>query len=91
MTPPKKNRSAKCPVCAKPARAEHVPFCSARCRQIDLGRWLGGHYAIAAQGPAEYEDGVPRAGNDAGKQAGIDADNDNSGAATADGNAAEPD
>ncbi len=75
MTPPKRNWPAKCPVCAKPARADHAPFCSARCRQVDLGHWLGGHYAIPPQGPAEYEDGVPRADND----------NDNDGAAMADG------
>lgn len=40
-----------CPVCRKPlAAAEllspHRPFCSLRCRQIDLMRWLDGKYAI---------------------------------------------
>ncbi len=82
MTPAKRKRPAKCPVCAKPALADHAPFCSVRCGQIDLGRWLGGHYAIAPQGPAEYEDGVPRPDNS------VDNDNNNNkdGATQADGN-----
>lgn len=36
----------RCPVCGKPAQNEFHPFCSARCAQIDLGRWLGGKYRI---------------------------------------------
>lgn len=37
-----------CPVCDKPVEPEgrFRPFCSARCRQVDLGRWLAGDYAI---------------------------------------------
>jgi endogenous inhibitor of DNA gyrase (YacG/DUF329 family) len=35
-----------CPICAKPADAAHRPFCSPRCAQIDLHRWLSGSYAI---------------------------------------------
>ncbi|MBK1661697.1 DNA gyrase inhibitor YacG [Paracraurococcus ruber] len=40
-----------CPVCGKPAPAEapHRPFCSARCKQVDLGRWLAGDYAIPGE------------------------------------------
>lgn len=41
-------RGASCPICRKPVRDEHRPFCSERCRTIDLGRWLGGAYAIPA-------------------------------------------
>lgn len=36
----------KCPICGKPAKKEHKPFCSERCRQVDLNRWLSGGYAI---------------------------------------------
>lgn len=82
MTPLKRTRPAKCPVCAKPARADHAPFCSARCARVDLGRWLGGHYAIPPQGPAEFEDSVPRADNDADND--NDNDNDNDAAAEPD-------
>jgi endogenous inhibitor of DNA gyrase (YacG/DUF329 family) len=35
-----------CPICGKPVQAEHRPFCSARCRTIDLGRWLKGDYRV---------------------------------------------
>jgi endogenous inhibitor of DNA gyrase (YacG/DUF329 family) len=35
-----------CPICGKPAAPRHWPFCSARCKQIDLGRWLKGNYRI---------------------------------------------
>ena len=35
-----------CPVCGKPALARFSPFCSRRCADIDLGRWLKGGYAI---------------------------------------------
>ncbi|MDD5586539.1 MAG: DNA gyrase inhibitor YacG [Alphaproteobacteria bacterium] len=35
-----------CPNCKKPAAEKYWPFCSARCAQIDLGRWLGEKYAV---------------------------------------------
>ena len=35
-----------CPVCGRPARPETRPFCSPRCRNVDLGRWLGEAYAV---------------------------------------------
>jgi uncharacterized protein len=35
-----------CPICGKPATRESRPFCSPRCAQIDLGRWLKGTYRI---------------------------------------------
>jgi endogenous inhibitor of DNA gyrase (YacG/DUF329 family) len=41
---------AECPICAKPAAEPFKPFCSRRCADIDLGRWLKGGYAIP--GPA---------------------------------------
>ncbi|HXA40290.1 MAG TPA: DNA gyrase inhibitor YacG [Phenylobacterium sp.] len=46
----------KCPICGKPVEPEHRPFCSKRCADLDLHRWLGGHYAIP--GP-EDPDSVP--------------------------------
>jgi hypothetical protein len=44
-----------CPICGKPAVAETRPFCSRRCAQIDLGRWLKGVYAIPARPADEGE------------------------------------
>jgi hypothetical protein len=38
--------AAKCPTCGKPATAEHRPFCSTRCADIDLQRWLSGRYVV---------------------------------------------
>ena len=36
----------KCPECGRPSTREDYPFCSDRCRQLDLSRWLTGSYAI---------------------------------------------
>ncbi len=46
-----------CPICKKPSVQKFHPFCSNRCAQIDLGRWLGGHYAIPAVENEESDDG----------------------------------
>lgn len=37
-----------CPICGKASAQKFHPFCSARCAQVDLNRWLGGTYAIPA-------------------------------------------
>jgi len=42
-----------CPVCRKAATAEYAPFCSRRCADIDLHRWLSEGYAIPAPLPEE--------------------------------------
>ena len=48
---------AECPICRKPAAEGFKPFCSKRCADIDLGRWLKGGYAIpgAPAGPQAPE------------------------------------
>lgn len=38
-----------CPICGRPTVAEVKPFCSKRCADVDLSRWLGGVYRI--EGP----------------------------------------
>lgn len=35
-----------CPICGKPGSGEYRPFCSKRCADIDLGRWMKGSYVI---------------------------------------------
>jgi endogenous inhibitor of DNA gyrase (YacG/DUF329 family) len=47
----------RCPVCKQPVEAgsKYRPFCSERCKLIDLGRWLNGSYAIPGE-PASEED-----------------------------------
>ena len=43
----RKTPSAKpCPICAKPAVEASRPFCSERCRDVDLNRWLSNSYSI---------------------------------------------
>ena len=39
-------KAARCPVCGQPSDAGYRPFCSKRCADVDLGRWLNGSYAI---------------------------------------------
>ncbi len=47
----------RCPLCGKPAAAPHRPFCSRRCAELDLGRWLDGRYRIPTEeGPGEAPD-----------------------------------
>jgi hypothetical protein len=47
---------APCPICGKPSVQRYHPFCSVRCADIDLGRWLGGRYAIPAAEPGEDDE-----------------------------------
>ena len=44
-----------CPICRKPAQAGHLPFCSTRCANVDLQRWLTGGYVV----PAAEDDEAP--------------------------------
>lgn len=48
---------ARCPLCGAAARHEFRPFCSRRCADVDLSRWLNGAYAIAGGGADTDEDG----------------------------------
>ncbi|MBB5047973.1 hypothetical protein HNR60_002732 [Rhodopseudomonas rhenobacensis] len=38
----------RCPICGKPATEASRPFCSERCRDVDLNRWLSNSYSIPA-------------------------------------------
>jgi uncharacterized protein len=44
--PDRRSRKRKCPVCGRPPHAANEPFCSKRCADEDLGRWLTGGYRI---------------------------------------------
>lgn len=46
-----------CPICSKPSLQKFHPFCSARCAQVDLNRWLGENYAIPAVETEEPSEG----------------------------------
>ncbi|QGY01790.1 DNA gyrase inhibitor YacG [Methylobacterium mesophilicum SR1.6/6] len=46
---------AACPICRRPAELEYRPFCSQRCADVDLGRWLNERYAL----PEEIDSDEP--------------------------------
>ncbi|MFC0409805.1 DNA gyrase inhibitor YacG [Roseomonas elaeocarpi] len=50
-----KTTAPSCPICGRPAIPEQRPFCSARCRQIDLSHWLTGRYSIPGESLGEEE------------------------------------
>ncbi len=54
-----------CPICRKAADPRYRPFCSRRCADVDLGRWLTGSYAIP--GPEMEDDDDPGRPPPAGK------------------------
>ena len=52
----------KCPICGKPAAPQYRPFCSRRCADIDLGRWLTESYRVPAEAEeVPDEDPLPKA------------------------------
>jgi uncharacterized protein len=57
-----------CPVCGKPVapREENpaFPFCSDRCRFVDLGKWLGEEYRIPGPRPGDGAEGPPPHGDE---------------------------
>jgi endogenous inhibitor of DNA gyrase (YacG/DUF329 family) len=51
----------KCPVCTKPMNPAFKPFCTKRCADIDLGRWLKESYRVpTAQAPEDDDSGDDR-------------------------------
>ncbi|MGR3572242.1 DNA gyrase inhibitor YacG [Brevirhabdus sp.] len=55
-----------CPICKRAADPKYRPFCSRRCADIDLGRWMTGGYAIPSTDPDDIEAALERT------EAGID-------------------
>ena len=48
-----------CPVCGRPEVEAYRPFCSRRCADVDLGRWLTGGYRVpASEDGADGTDGA---------------------------------
>jgi len=45
-----------CPICSKPTATAYRPFCSKRCADVDLAKWLGGGYAIPSDDPEDLEE-----------------------------------
>jgi len=56
-------KTPACPICGKPRVERWRPFCSSRCADIDLNRWLSGSYVI----PAVEDDDLPDDGSTGGE------------------------
>ena len=57
----------KCPICGKPTVEEFKPFCSKRCADVDLNRWLTGSYVIPARDDepdGDDDDSIPDSNED---------------------------
>ena len=53
------SKAPSCPICERPVEAAFRPFCSKRCADVDLQRWLTGRYIIpVAEGDEEDETSV---------------------------------
>ena len=52
------SQEAACPICGKPPAEAYKPFCSKRCADVDLNRWLTGAYVIPAA-PEDDEEDLP--------------------------------
>ncbi|THF63833.1 DNA gyrase inhibitor YacG [Pseudothauera nasutitermitis] len=61
MPEPRTPRTVKCPNCGKAiewkTENRFRPFCSERCRQIDLGAWASESYRVAAEAPPDDDEG----------------------------------
>ena len=68
-----------CPVCDAKVTLDvtpTAPFCSERCRLIDLGRWLDEAYAVPEKKPEDEDDGEGDLGSDQGSDQGSDLESD---------------
>lgn len=45
-----------CPICSKGSAPKYRPFCSRRCADVDLGRWLNGSYAVPVDAPGDADE-----------------------------------
>jgi uncharacterized protein len=57
--PERRPSEPSCPICGKPAGGDFRPFCSRRCADVDLGRWLTGQYRVPAVEDEGEEGGKP--------------------------------
>jgi len=53
-----------CPICHKPAIKEYIPFCSKRCEQVDLGKWLTERYTIPVVEMDDEDQALPGEGEE---------------------------
>ncbi len=48
-----------CAICGKPVDPAYRPFCSRRCADVDLQRWLSDRYVVPGEARGEAEEGAP--------------------------------
>jgi hypothetical protein len=59
-------RGRRCPICGKPTVEQFRPFCSRRCADVDLNRWLSDVYVVPVEDDEEEDERpAPKAGDDA--------------------------
>ncbi|WP_428350974.1 DNA gyrase inhibitor YacG [Lichenifustis flavocetrariae] len=59
---------ARCPICRRPSDPVLRPFCSKRCADVDLHRWLSGAYAVPAEETEDDEAAVDDSGEPEAKK-----------------------
>ena len=45
-----------CPICSRPTEQRYRPFCSKRCADVDLAKWMTGGYAVPSNDPEDVEE-----------------------------------
>jgi endogenous inhibitor of DNA gyrase (YacG/DUF329 family) len=53
-----------CPICSRPTLDAYRPFCSRRCADVDLARWLNGAYAVPSEEPDDVEEAAALSARD---------------------------
>ncbi len=47
-----------CPICKRKTDPDYRPFCSKRCADVDLSRWMTGSYAVPSDDPDDIEEAL---------------------------------
>ena len=47
-----------CPICASESVEKYRPFCSRRCADVDLAKWMNGSYAVPSRDPEDIETAI---------------------------------
>ena len=47
-----------CPICAAETDKKYRPFCSKRCADLDLARWMNGRYAVPSEDPEDMQEAL---------------------------------
>lgn len=50
-----------CPICENKTDKAYRPFCSRRCADVDLARWINGSYTVPSQDPEDIEQAIEAA------------------------------